>query len=582
MHFGPMFGRLTGPVTGLLTATWFTLATLFPLGPARLFLPAQWRDSLHERFTKTYCFRAVTWFLLGVAGGGDGIVSRCLGWLLDKVSGRVSRRRGVVPPSSVLVYIPLKTARRALVQRCRLNNCWDALAEELGLFPAGGFSGALVHKFARLGAAKREAALTRSLAKAAKFGESADEPASAARSEREKKAKGTTSARSGAVHVADERPGPKIINADEMNDDVVELVSEKRKKKGPADEGETATPAAKIKVGAEALAEVLLRECAKQGLVVSRADAFSARAFSTRGAEKSAAEGAGKAKPDGFCSGNSSGSAQSSKTKDNKGDKGNKGAQGSAQGSAPQESAQGSPDSGTVAAKAQGHLSTLGRPRVRAALQRRLLRALFSSNLPALCSSEQNDDRENQTALVEAEFRRQLTETNVRGKPLTRQLFLSNHPTRLDWAFLWAFFAGSDTLHALKIAMKDMSKVPVFGWGCAAFSFIFLKRTDRDADLAVIQRNLKTQLGLGGNSSSGNARDVALLLFPEGTDLSPSNRAKSHAFAQEKGLPLWNRVLKPKSAGTVCAAQAMTGLIIDSFVVTEISNLLKLFRNKLG
>ena len=41
----------------------------------------------------------------------------------------------------------------------------------------------------------------------------------------------------------------------------------------------------------------------------------------------------------------------------------------------------------------------------------------------------------------------------------------------------------------------------------------------------------------------------SVLLFPEGTDLSDSMRARSNAFAKERGLPEHSYVLYPKSAG---------------------------------
>lgn len=40
-----------------------------------------------------------------------------------------------------------------------------------------------------------------------------------------------------------------------------------------------------------------------------------------------------------------------------------------------------------------------------------------------------------------------------------------------------------------------------------------------------------------------------ILLFPEGTDLNDKSKSKSHAFAKQKNLSEWNRVLIPKSTG---------------------------------
>mmetsp|Transcript_38836 Transcript_38836/g.107931 ORF Transcript_38836/g.107931 Transcript_38836/m.107931 type:complete len:232 (+) Transcript_38836:3-698(+) len=49
---------------------------------------------------------------------------------------------------------------------------------------------------------------------------------------------------------------------------------------------------------------------------------------------------------------------------------------------------------------------------------------------------------------------------------------------------------------------------------------------------------------------------MTLLLFPEGTDLSPHNLLLSQAFAKEKGLRVYEEVLHPKTAGFCTAMEA--------------------------
>ena len=48
-----------------------------------------------------------------------------------------------------------------------------------------------------------------------------------------------------------------------------------------------------------------------------------------------------------------------------------------------------------------------------------------------------------------------------------------------------------------------------------------------------------------------------LLLFPEGTDLSQQNKDKSNEFAKKNGLPLYDYVLHPRTAGFTLVAQQM-------------------------
>ena len=48
---------------------------------------------------------------------------------------------------------------------------------------------------------------------------------------------------------------------------------------------------------------------------------------------------------------------------------------------------------------------------------------------------------------------------------------------------------------------------------------------------------------------------VQLLVFPEGTDLSPSNKEKGHCYASEHGLKKYDYVLHPRSKGFCLCAQ---------------------------
>jgi hypothetical protein len=70
----------------------------------------------------------------------------------------------------------------------------------------------------------------------------------------------------------------------------------------------------------------------------------------------------------------------------------------------------------------------------------------------------------------------------------------------------------------------------------------------RENDIPHIQRMLKYLMSL---VPEYDRHPIALLIFPEGTDLSDSNVHKSNAFAREKNLEERRFVLYPKSTG-VC------------------------------
>ena len=65
-----------------------------------------------------------------------------------------------------------------------------------------------------------------------------------------------------------------------------------------------------------------------------------------------------------------------------------------------------------------------------------------------------------------------------------------NHHCRLDWMFFWCAAARLRLLRAgaLKIALKEALRfAPFFGWAMQSFLFIFLRRNDREGDLARLR-----------------------------------------------------------------------------------------------
>lgn len=125
---------------------------------------------------------------------------------------------------------------------------------------------------------------------------------------------------------------------------------------------------------------------------------------------------------------------------------------------------------------------------------------------------------------------------------------ISNHPSRIDWMFHWAVAIALGRLANLKIVLKDALRVaPGFGWAMQCNSYPFVCRKDRNKDLETLRRV----------SFLGGGLKLALLLFPEGTDLSDSNLQKSHAHAEKEGLSKYTQVLHPRTAGFETALSAM-------------------------
>ncbi|CAM9850945.1 unnamed protein product [Pylaiella littoralis] len=129
-------------------------------------------------------------------------------------------------------------------------------------------------------------------------------------------------------------------------------------------------------------------------------------------------------------------------------------------------------------------------------------------------------------------------------------LIICNHRTRVDWMFLWILCLRQGQLSGLKIVLKESLKgVPGFGWATQQMLlFVFLKR-DKAKDLQRVREisDYLVELHL----------PTTLLIFPEGTDLSPSNHQKSLAFARKEGLAEYLYVLHPKVRGFSECMQAL-------------------------
>jgi 1-acyl-sn-glycerol-3-phosphate acyltransferase len=131
-------------------------------------------------------------------------------------------------------------------------------------------------------------------------------------------------------------------------------------------------------------------------------------------------------------------------------------------------------------------------------------------------------------------------------------LVISNHRTRVDWMYVgWCYSSMINAADHLTIILKDpLRSVPIFGWATQLLMFIFLSR-NRDADVPHIVRMLNYLYAVEARPS--------VLIFPEGTDLSPENLEKSNAFAKEQKLAETKQVLYPKVSGLYTCVCNMRG-----------------------
>lgn len=134
-----------------------------------------------------------------------------------------------------------------------------------------------------------------------------------------------------------------------------------------------------------------------------------------------------------------------------------------------------------------------------------------------------------------------------------RLVLIANHQIYTDWLYLW-WIAYCNGMHGrLYIILKEsLKKIPVLGWGMQFNQFIFLKRKwekDKPSMASALQKLNKP------------TDPMWLLLFPEGTNLAPSTRAKSAAWAQKNNMSDLKHVLLPRSTGLQFCLDELKGTV---------------------
>lgn len=120
-------------------------------------------------------------------------------------------------------------------------------------------------------------------------------------------------------------------------------------------------------------------------------------------------------------------------------------------------------------------------------------------------------------------------------------LLVMNHAYETDWLFGWLFCDKVGVLGNCKAyAKKVISYIPTIGWSWKFAEFVFLERSF-DKDKIIITNQL--------NEIFDYPDPVWLLLNAEGTRFTKSKHDASVKFAQERGMPILNHHLIPRTKG---------------------------------
>lgn len=151
----------------------------------------------------------------------------------------------------------------------------------------------------------------------------------------------------------------------------------------------------------------------------------------------------------------------------------------------------------------------------------------------------------------------------------SRSIWMSNHQVYTDWLYLWCLAYYADLADTVLIILKKSLKwIPFVGWGMQFYRFIFLAR-----NWASDQKQLAKQLGQVASEnhdspdSSPTAKKLLLMIFPEGTLVSPLTRPASAKYAEKMGIKDLENLLLPRSTGLFFCLRTLAKEMDDLWLV---------------
>ncbi|KAJ1301422.1 hypothetical protein OPQ81_008682 [Rhizoctonia solani] len=132
-------------------------------------------------------------------------------------------------------------------------------------------------------------------------------------------------------------------------------------------------------------------------------------------------------------------------------------------------------------------------------------------------------------------------------------VMMPNHQIYADWWYLWCLSYSMRAHADVLIILKDSLKwIPIVGWGMQFFRFIFLARS-----WAHDKQRLTSHLTQLARTAAGGQLPFLLLLFPEGTLVSPQTRPLSAKYAAKTGIQDMQHILLPRSTGLLFCLRAL-------------------------
>ncbi|ODV83195.1 hypothetical protein CANARDRAFT_203658 [[Candida] arabinofermentans NRRL YB-2248] len=129
-------------------------------------------------------------------------------------------------------------------------------------------------------------------------------------------------------------------------------------------------------------------------------------------------------------------------------------------------------------------------------------------------------------------------------------IIIANHQIYSDWLFLWFMAYLNNVGSNIYIIMKkSLAGIPLLGFGMKNYDFIFLSRK-WEVDKPYMIKHFKNLCLVAKHW---------LLIFPEGTNLSPNTKPKSDNYIKKLGMDLkLDYVMLPRVKGLYLACKYMT------------------------
>jgi len=130
---------------------------------------------------------------------------------------------------------------------------------------------------------------------------------------------------------------------------------------------------------------------------------------------------------------------------------------------------------------------------------------------------------------------------------LENAILLGNHTSTYDFTngvVITSKIEGLGCGRMMTMMKKSLQPLPTVGWTHGLQGSLFLKR-NWETDQSDIKRKLEDM------ENKRFPWPFWIGVFPEGTRITAAKREQSHAFAKERGLPILNNVLLPRTKGVV-------------------------------